>query len=145
MKIKTYYQRNRKKELKRIRRRRLLKRFGFIPKIYLYNKDVTSDGCFMGNSKMVLKHLNNQDMLKKVAKKHHKAIWVYKVKDKSGDKFKIQIADVNTNEEYWIRFNGTSDKLIEFFNKLKGYPVNWMKNWEREGGKNETNKKRNDE
>ena len=109
--------------------KRLLKKFGFIPKIHLYNKGVTSDGCFLGNSKLVLRHFNNQDTLGNYRRKHSKAMWVYQL---GKNRFKIQIADVVTKEEFWVKFNGIPDRLVKFFNKLKGHPISCIKNWDKE-------------
>jgi len=131
--MKSYYERNKKKIKKYQRDKNLLKRFGFIPKVNIHNKNITSNGCFLGNSKLVLKHLVNKDNQKKGYSQNDKAIWVYKVGEK---KYKIQIGDILNREEFWINFEGTPNKLIKFFNKLKGFPINFIKNWDKEVIKN---------
>ncbi|KKK42425.1 hypothetical protein LCGC14_1849250 [marine sediment metagenome] len=99
---------------------RIKKRFGFLPVIYLYNKGVSSDGCSMGNSK-VIKHwktYGGQNF-------NPKLMWLYELKpvfdyEYMNKYFKIQIVRPKTNEEYWFKFRGHREEAIKFFNQFKG-------------------------
>lgn len=118
-----------KKQILRNRNKNLIQRFGFIPKIYLHNKGITSDGCFVGNSKCIM-HYKQPSYL--VNRKNIKMMWLYR--EKAFYKYKIQIVNAVTQEEFWIRFKGKMDDVIKVFNRLKRYPINHIKYWEMETG-----------
>lgn len=89
----------------------LIKRFGFVPVLYLYNKGVSADGCFYGNSKVVSRY--------KTSNNNPKLMWLYKLNDIMNQIYKIQIARPKTNEEFWFKIKGKEEEVIKFFNKFK--------------------------
>ena len=108
-----------KRMIQRSKKRCIINRFGFTPKLYLYNKDITSDGCFLGSGIRCIERYRSL-----IAK----SMILY---DCKYGLFKIQVINAITNEEFWFKFNNFSRELvIDFFNKLKGYPITSFKNFE---------------
>ena len=121
---KKYYQEHKegiiKRNNKRTRDKKLKKRFGFVPKLFIYNKDVTSDGCFYGNSRIVDRFHNYIG----------KMMLLYKCGKLPDEYYKIQIIECNTGAEFWFRSHESREWTNRFFNRLKNYPVNFLRYWE---------------
>ena len=108
-------------------------RFGFIPKIDNYCSGPTYYGGNDRQSKCVLKYrptyINKQD-------KNRKMMCMYECYTKEGIHFRLQIYNIITTEEFWIRLDMSYTRAKEFFKKMKKYPVNalnairyyWYKN-----------------
>lgn len=110
-----WYKNNKDRILKISREKNLKKRFGFIPKIYLHNKKISSDGCFFGNSRVIERY-----------KTPYKMVLLYDLVDY----YKIQV--ITGNEEFWFKMNDTYKNVNEFFIKLKRYAPCYLKLLERE-------------
>ncbi len=60
-------------------------------------------------------------------------MWLDKCGKWTNEFYKIQIVNIITNEEFWIRFYGSIEKGCEFFKKMAGYQLRAMRWWEIEG------------
>ena len=127
--FKRYYQKNKKKLLTlnslAARNKHLEKRFGFILKLYLHNKNVSSDGCIFGNSRVIKTETRRSTI-------GYKRIILYKISSEWGNNYKIQIINSRDNEEFWFRFKGDKDSVNEFFEEIKRYPINFLRYLEME-------------
>lgn len=127
---KAYYHTHKDEILKRQHKQRrdntCKRRFGFIPKVWVHNKGITSDGCFYGNARILDTYKPGWIYNKNT--KNTKMMWLYSCK---GELFKIQIINPITQEEFWFR-EYNYNKAKRLFDNLKRMNIKHVGKWEME-------------
>jgi len=126
-----YYHLNKERIDRMDRDRNLKKQFGFAPELAHYRVgDITSAGCSYGNSCCIGScHIWRENS--------SKLMHLYSIKSAPSSEYVIQIYNAATREEFLIEVRIGENKLrsfgdvLEFFEKLKRYPIDAMVYWKR--------------